>query len=362
MPTSIEGTAPSVVQARATRSLYDPQRGFLVAGAREAARGAGLTEGALREEIALKTAALYLDLERTVRALTTASRQVEQLGVIEAAVRLRVEEGRELPVEAKRAQVNLLQGRRRVQALGGARDNFGRALALALGLPPSQQIAPAMEQRPQPVIPSDEEAFVAGALSSSREIRRLESDLAAKNLEAKSFRALRRPRMDLVAQYGLFSHFNNYEEYFNKFQRHNFQLGMSLQVPLFANASDEARAAQSEVDARRIRTQISITRGKVESDARRSWQALLEAETARELARLDLDVSREQVSVLLAQNEEGRATMKQIEEARFQEQERWMALYDASAWLERARLDVLRQASQLVAALDLGPGGTKLQR
>ena len=43
--------------------------------------------------------------------------------------------------------------------------------------------------------------------------------------------------------------------------------------------------------------------------------------------------------------------MKQLEEARFQEQEKWLALYDATYALELARLELLRQTNSLVAAL-----------
>ena len=36
----------------------------------------------------------------------------------------------------------------------------------------------------------------------------------------------RLPRADLVSQYGLFARFNNYDEFFRKFQRNNGQIGV----------------------------------------------------------------------------------------------------------------------------------------
>jgi outer membrane protein len=75
------------------------------------------------------------------------------------------------------------------------------------------------------------------------------------------------------------------------------------------------------------------------------------AETARNVARLDLDVSREQLSILLAQYEEGRTSLADIEQARFQENEKWIAFYDAQNVVERVRLEVLRQTGTLVATL-----------
>jgi outer membrane protein len=48
---------------------------------------------------------------------------------------------------------------------------------------------------------------------------------------------------------------------------------------------------------------------------------------------------------------EGRAALRQVEEARFNENEKWIAFYDAQFNLERARLNVLRETGELTAAL-----------
>lgn len=351
MPMSIEGASPSIVQAQAVRNIYNAPQGYRVAEAREMARAAVLEGAALREEVALRTASLFLDLERTLRAHEIAVRQVEHLLRVEAAVRLRVDEGRELAIESKRAAVNVAHARRRADLALSNRKYLSQSLALVLGLSPADALTPAAEERAAPPLPADESASVKEALTGNRQIQQMEAALSAKSLAARGFRANRLPRIDLVAQYALFGKFNNYEDYFNRFQRHNGQLGMSFQIPLFASSADEARAAQSEIEARRLRHQISDTRGRIESDTRKAWLRIHDAEAARDVARLDLDLARDQVSVALAQMEEGRAALRQVEEARYQEQERWLGLYDASAQLELARFELLRQTSTLVAAL-----------
>jgi outer membrane protein TolC len=350
-PMSIEGSAPAVLQAKAIRSLYDPQRGYQVAQARELTRGAALGTAQVREEVALRTAVLFLDLERAVKSHEIAARQLEHQQRIEAAVRLRVAEGRELPVEGKRAAVNVARARQRVQALDSNARVLSQTLARILGLPPGDAIVPAGEQRMDPAAPESEQAAVEASLRDNPEIRRLESELAAKTLESKAYRAAKRPRIDLVAQYGLLARFNNYEDFFRKFQRHNGQLGASIQVPLFANTAEEARAAQASVEAQRLRLQIAAARGRIESGARQAWLNVAEAEMAREVAKLDLDAAREQVSVVLAQYEEGRATARQLDEARLAEEERWLAWHEARYQLEKARLELLKQANTLSAAL-----------
>jgi len=56
---------------------------------------------------------------------------------------------------------------------------------------------------------------------SNSELRRLESQIAAKQLELRGAAAARLPRADLVAQYAMLAKFNNYTEYFSHFQRNN---------------------------------------------------------------------------------------------------------------------------------------------
>ena len=82
-----------------------------------------------------------------------------------------------------------------------------------------------------------------------------------------------------------------------------------------------------------------------------SYQDVEKAKLATQLAKAELDLAHEQLSILLAQMNEGRATLKQIEEARFVEEERWIAFYDAQFSTERARLNVLRQTGELMARL-----------
>lgn len=351
MPMSIEGSAPAVVQAKAVRSLWNPQQNYQVAQARESARAATFGTAAVREDVALRVASLYLDLEKAGKSLATASRQVEHLLRVEAAVRLRVEEGRELPIEAKRAAVNVARARSRVRAWESSRSSLGRSLALVLGLPGGDEVLPAGEQRPQPALAAGHQQLLEEALKDNQEIRKLEAEMAAKGLEAHSFRAARLPKIDLVAQYGLLAKFNNYEDYFNRFQRNNVQIGASIQVPLFANSSDEARAAQAEIEARRLRALIGQVRGRIEAGIRQDSDRIADAEAAREVARLDLEVARDQASILLAQMEEGRTSLRVLEEARYQEEDRWQRLSDADYQLELARFELLRRTNSLVASL-----------
>jgi outer membrane protein len=225
------------------------------------------------------------------------------------------------------------------------------ALAVVLGFSPDDRVRAATDEQPAPELPADETKSVEEALANSKEVQRLESSMQARALEARAARAARLPQLDLIAQYGLFAKYNNYEDYFRTFQRHNGQLGASISFPLFAGKGSEARATQADIEVTRLRLQTNAVRDRLTLDTRKAWQDLRRAQSGRELARLDLEFVREQLSVLLTQAEEGRASVRQVEELRATETEKWLVYYDALHNVERARLDLLRQTGTLIAAL-----------
>lgn len=350
-PMSIGGSAPSVLQAQASAFLFNRQQRYLIAQAKETARGAGIAISAKQDEVVFRTASLFLDAERAGRLAEAARRQVDSLEKVARTVQLRVQEGQQLPIEGKRASVEIARGRQRLEQLESDQDAAEHSLASVLGFGAEDQMRPAAEERPAPELPASEAAAVQAALSSSSELKRLESELAARGFELRAQRAVRLPRVDLVAQYGLFAKFNNYEVYFRQFQRHNGEIGVSFQLPLLAGPAISAQSAQAEADAARIRIQMNETRNRIALEVRQRYRQIRGAETAREVARQDLDLARDQVSLLLAQMNEGRAPLSQVEQARAAEDEKWIAFYEAQYSAEKARWDVLRQTGSLAAAL-----------
>jgi outer membrane protein TolC len=200
-------------------------------------------------------------------------------------------------------------------------------------------------------LPESEESAIALALQNSPELKRLQSAMLAKGLEVQSNKATRLPRMDLFAQYGLFAKFNNYEDYFNRFQRHNGQVGVSVQMPVFAGAAANAMAGQAAADVARLKVEVNHARNRLSHETRRAYQQLALAEKGQGLAKLTLDLAREEVNIALAKFTEGRLAAKELEEARVNENERWIAFYDAQYRIERARVDLLYQAGTLMAAV-----------
>lgn len=354
-PMSVEGSAPSIVQARASSFLFNRQQSYTVAQAKEDARGANIGVAAKRDEVAYRTASLYLEAERAARAGTLARKDVESLQKVLETVRAQVGEGRALPLAEKQAAFNVARARQIADGLDADATAAQTSLALALGLTADDRVRPVEEAHPAPAIEVKDERAIQALMERNPELRRLQSQIAAKSLEVRGEKAGRLPRVDLIAQYGLFAKFNKYEDYFQKFQRNNGQIGMSVQVPLFAGARVSAEVGQSEVEIARLRVQLTRARNQLSADLQGSYREVKKAETAAEVARLDLDVAREQLSVDLAQMQEGRLGLRQVEEARMAENAKWIAFYDAQYSLEKARWNVLRLSGELVGAIESLP-------
>jgi outer membrane protein TolC len=350
-PLSIEGSAPAAFDVKANQYLFNRPQTWAIEQAKESARGAAFGVAEKGDEATYRVATLYVDVARAGKLADAAKKQIESLEKVLSTVQARVEEGRELPIVVQQARVNLLRAQQRSVTLESDRDFAQRSLAVTLGYGAGDLVRPADEEAAPPKIPATEDAAVQAAVSSSKELKRLESNVAAKGLEIKSDKAQVLPRVDLVAQYALLTKYSHYDEYFSRFQRHNGQIGASIQVPLFTSASVRAVVAEAETEQRHMQTEVQAARNKIALDVHQSYQEVQKAEIARQLAQADLDLARSQLSVVLALMDEGRATLSQVEEARFAEDEKWIAFYDAQFGMERARLAVLRQTGELRAAL-----------
>jgi outer membrane protein TolC len=348
---SIEGSAPSVVQAYAKQDIFNRQQSYMVAQAKEQARGAGIATAERRDEVTFRMAAVFLDAERAARVSELARKQADSLDKVARGVKSQVDEGRVLPIEGKRAALNLARARLTVANLEADQEFAETSLASVLGFSAEDRARPVAETRKAPEMPASEETAIESAIQFSKQLRRLESDVVAKQLAIRADRAARLPRVDLVAQYGLFAKFNHYEDYFRGFSRNNGELGVSFQLPVLPGPGINALTQQRSAEVEHLRVEINNARNNIIITVRQSYRDIARAESAHEVARLDLEVAREQVNIVLALMQEGRASLSQAEEARAAEDSKWMAFYDAEYTLEKARLNLAHQTGDLRAAV-----------
>jgi outer membrane protein TolC len=349
-PASVDGAAPSIFQARTQMAIFDRPQNFQVAEANENLRAAEIDVTKQQDEVAYRVASLFLDAEQAARSIAAAQREGENLVRVQELINSRVADGRELPIESKKANLAVLRNKQQVDSVASDLIIAETSLAEALGLAPDDRVRAAQEDRAAIALPSSEEQAIEASLDANQDLRRLESNIQAKTLEVKGYRAQRLPKVNLIAQYELFAKYY-YQNYYTNFQRNSGQLGASIDVPLLAGRSAQAYRAQSEADIAKLRIEVDRTRARITADLRRAFQEVKRADSARDVARLDLDVARDQLSLDLAQMDEGRAPLAKVEESRAAENDKWVAYYAAQHAAELARINVLRQMGTLTATL-----------
>jgi hypothetical protein len=100
-----------------------------------------------------------------------------------------------------------------------------------------------------------------------------------------------------------------------------------------------------------LRIEVDRTRARITSDLRIAYLNLRRSDADRDVARADLDLTREELTIDLALMDEGRLPLATVEALRATENEKWLAYYEAQHAAEVARLNVLRQTGTLEVAL-----------
>jgi outer membrane protein len=358
-PSSIGGDPPSIIEVKTQMSIYNKPRSYLVAASRENVRGTQIDAQAKTDDVAFRIASIYLDYQQATKQRQAIESELSSLGQAVETMQSRVVEGAELPVEVKRAKVNLAQAQQELDSYKDKQDYTQMLLAVTLGFPAKDRVTPVEPQQSfdLPSVSSEDES-VQLAIRKSKDIRRLQSAVLAKELELRSYKAARLPQVDLVAQYNLFAKYV-YQDFFTHIQRNNGQIGASFVIPLLVGSATRGQYEEAATDMAKLRLQIGETRDRITVDTKRSYQDLHSARQLRDLARQQLDLAHDDLSVLLSRYAEGREVLSNVEKARTAENQRWLAMYEAEAQLQRAKLGVLRQLGDLMATLRSAPADSR---
>ncbi len=349
-PNSIDGNAPSIIQLKTDMALFNRMKSYEVASARETARGSQFNAQVKAEDVAYQAADLFLTAATIAHEGETLSQQLPSLQKVSEAMSAAVNEGSELPLELKRAKVNLAVSQERFSSSQLDLDYYEMMLAVALGFPATDRVKTVDSDLSATPTPPTEEDAADMALRNNRQLRQMRSQVLAKQLQVRSFRAAFLPQVNLVAQYSLFAKYN-YSDYFQHFQRNNYQVGASITIPVLVGSASRGLAEQNNTDLQKIRIQMDQTRNRIISDTRRSYEQWKKAENIRDLSRLQLDLAREELTVLLAKQGEGQVPMSRVEQARLEESNRWIALYEAETQVTRAKLAIFRETGTLLAVV-----------
>ena len=344
-PLTSGGGAPSVFNLSYVQTLFNPPLRGQVRAAKERTEVERLGLEQSRDVVILRTAIVFLDLVRVRHALDV------QRGAKDAALRIqdinrnRVSEGRELPIEVVRAELSVARAEQGTVQLEGRDDTLAAELDGLIGRRSDQPVQVAPDALP--LLPEQSTAdLVALALANSVELHQFDTERRARLDRLEGARGGYWPSLDVVSEYSILSRVNGYDEFFRKFQRHNVVAGVQARWSIFnAETPAAVRVAENELQLEEI--QVNRKREEIEQTVRREAQRARELRAAREVAGLELKLAQENLRILQERFQADRTNLREVEGARLEESDKWIAFLRADFESQQAQLELFKTTGQL---------------
>jgi outer membrane protein TolC len=345
IPETPGGRAPALFDVTYTEQvLNEPLRGQ-GRELQEQAKSQKILLEEARNSIIVRTASTYLELVMVRHSLELLRREQESADRILAVTQQREKENFELPVAVTKDQLTKARVVQRILQLEGREDELEGVLRNQTGLAENTLIEVTPEDLPGN---AEQEGanLVALALQDNVALRVAESDVRAKEFRLRGEKRGYYPTLQFVAIYSRLARFNNYLDFFKNFQANNFNAGVQIQVPLFS-AQTRANIALAQVNLEVAKAELAKKKFEVSAAVRVKTRRLRERDAAKEVARLELQLTQQNLTVLQSQFAEGRINLREVEKARLDESDKWMAYLDANFQRQQAQLDLLQTAGQL---------------
>ena len=345
IPETPGGRAPAVFSVTYTEQVFnEPLRGR-AKELEEQSNAQKIVLEDVRNNVITRTAMAYLELGKVRHSLELLRKERESAERILQVTQERQGEGFELPMEVTKAQLTKAQVVQRILQLEAREDELEVFLRYQLGFSDAQALEVTPEELPGEA-EQEGDNLVALALTNNTGLQLAQSDVRGKEFRLKGEKRGNLPTLELVSIYSLLAKFNNYSEFFNHFQRNNFNAGIQMQVPIFS-APIRANIGLAQINLEAAKASFVNKKAEVSAEVRQKTRKVREMEAAKEVARLELQLAQQSVAVLQAQFAEGKLNLREVEKAHLDENEKWMAYLDANFQKQQAQLELLRMAGQL---------------
>lgn len=339
---------PTIVNATANSLLLSFSQPDMIRSARASLEAARASMRDTREKIVAQTALAYIELDTDQRELQALDQQHtygERLVEIE---RQRNAAGLSSAMDVTQAELTNAQLELRRLHLQDHISLLRLRLANLTGLT-EDSIAPETASIPAPPGTPSPDALHQGLTSRNAAVASAEADAKSKQYVAfGDSRRIWRPEIAFGVQYSRYAKFNNYAEYYLRFQHNNFDVGINLVLPIFdAQARDRARA--SAADAVHASEQAKLFELQLAEQNRELSGSLAELQAQQKIALLQSDYAQENVDAVLTQLQNGPGnpnatplTPRDEQKARIEERRRYVDKLDADFQLMQARIQLER--------------------
>ncbi len=343
---TLGGGPPAVFQLNYSQALFDPVLKAQQQAAEEHAKTMKLEIDRTRDDVIVRTALAYLELAKVRHSLDLLRKEQASAEKVLAVTRERVQANQELPIESTRSELTAARVQERIIKLEGRDEILTQQIRNLTGTPDTQAIEVDTEE---PAFAADmqETELTNLAIQSDRGIQEAEIDRLARQQILHGAKLSYWPTFSFVGQYSVLAKFNNYTQYYSgQYQANNFAIGVQINVPLFS-AKTRANVALAKSELQASELSLGNKRQAVRLDVQQKSREVRELDATYEVARLDLKLAQETVQLTQAKFDQGRATLRDIEEVRLDENDKWVAFLDAAFARQRSQLTLLQATGQL---------------
>jgi outer membrane protein TolC len=345
IPLAVVGTAPSIFNVTTQQSLFDPALRKTIEAAKVDWKASDLGLVDKKNAVILQAAIAYAALDNLtskLKILHEAQAAAQQAQYIS---RQRLKEGVDSELDLKKTQLAGAEVALSIAEAEAQADVYRDQLSQLTGFPAetietvteSVPVAPDISQDPNvPGDAADRDPAVRLAFEKAKS--------AALKATAEHNRLL--PAFDLGSQYALLSTFNNYDQVYKKFTRNNYTFGLNIRFN-FLNFSQRATAAAADADAIRAKKAAELVRDDTELQARKMQRSLRQLAAARDVAKLQWEISQSGVDATQAKIETGQASERDLESARLDASDRYAQYLDAIQQLFTAQVQVLKSTGKI---------------
>jgi outer membrane protein TolC len=345
IPLAVIGSAPSVFNFTTQQSIFDPYLRANINAAKVDWKASDLDMLDKKNAVIMETALVYSSLDNLNAKLTilrdaqTAAKRAEFISSE------RLKEGIDSELDLKKSKLASARIQLRLIEAESQSDVLRDQLSKLTGIP-AASIETVTESVPStPDIPQDPD-LPSQAADNSPSVRLAFEKAKVADLKAQAEHKMLLPAFDFGSQYAYLSTFNNYDQVYKTFTKNNYTFGLNIRFP-FINFAQRATAQAADADALKAKKTAENVKNQAETEALKQQRALRQLAAARDVAKLEWEVSQAGIDATHAKIESGHASARDEETARLDANDRYAAYLDSSLDLLKAEIQMLRTTGKI---------------
>jgi outer membrane protein TolC len=339
---------PSIYSVSANSLAFSFTQPSYIRAARAALLAAQLQLKDTRQQVILDTALDYIELTRVNQQMTALD---QETGFVQRLVEIetdRVDAGLDSKVELTQARLIGAQIALRRLHLVDQADIVRLRLAHLTGLNPGDivsepQTIPTTPEIPAPAQIADNSNVKAAYASAQSKFYTALGDARQNN----------RPIFAFGGEYNRYAKFNNYNEYYLRFQHNNFNVGIQITMPIF-DATRKAKAKSASAEAAQASAQADQLRDQSGEQILQLQKNVAELGAQEQVAELQNELAEDQLDAITTQLHLGSGTPgaaaplpKDEQAARIRERGHFVDMLETRFQLTQARLSLLRAMGRI---------------